>query len=148
MLWTICGLFIVPLTLLLQIFAVGHMCFYKLKFRYVDNRVHPIELSQINAENGPGENENNQHASNLQINTKSYNDILFNMGTIITLLSVFIFCCVLVYSLKTISKENARFVYYVNDFIPLFVTNFVLPCIFLITYHPSRTFLKQLILCK
>ena len=100
---TILGLLIVPLTFLLQSIALGHILFYKLKFRYVDNRVHPIQLNQGNAENGQVENENNKNDSNSQMNTKPYNEILFNIGIIISWLSVFIFSYILLYCLKTVS---------------------------------------------
>ena len=145
---TVLGLFIVPLTLLLQSFALGHILFYKLKFRNVDNRVHPIQLNQANAENSQGENERNKNDLNSQMNTKPYNEILFNISTIISWLSVFIFSNVLLYCLNTISKQNYHFIYYANDFIPLFLTNIVLPSIFYFTSHKSRIFFRQLILCN
>ena len=81
---TILGMAIVPLSVLLQFMAVGHIIFYKLKFRYLDTRAHPIQINQGNSNIIQNEKSNNQDAQDVQINTGPYNEILFNIGTIIS----------------------------------------------------------------
>ena len=142
---TILGQGIVPLSVLLQLVAVGHIIFYKWKFRYLDTRAHSIQINQRNNNIIQNEDLNNQDVQNVQINTEPYNEIIFNIGTIIAWLLVFIFSNVILYYLKSFSNQS---IYYVNDFIPLFMTNIVVPCTFFTTSHKSRIFIKQLFSCK
>ena len=139
---------IVPLSVLLQGIAVGHIIFYKLKFRYLDTRVHTIQINQRNNNDVQNEDSNNKDAPKTQLNTEPYNEIIFSIGTIITWLFVFIFCHVIIYNLKSFSDQNYRFIHYANDFIPLFITNIILPCTFFATSHKSRIFIKQLFVRK
>lgn len=139
---------IVPLSVLLQGIAVGHIIFYKLKFRYLDTRVHTIQINQRNNNDVQNEDSNNKDAPKTQLNTEPYNEIIFSIGTIITWLFVFIFCHVIIYNLKSFSDQNYRFIHYANDFIPLFITNVILPCTFFATSHKSRIFIKQLFVRK
>ena len=139
---------IVTLSVLLQGIAVGHIIFYKLKFRYLDTRAHPIEINQRNNNIVQNEDLNNHDAQNMQLNTEQYNEISFSIGTIIAWLFVFIFCHVILYNLKSVSNQNYKFIHYANDFIPLFITNVIMPCTFFATSHKSRIFIKQLFICK
>ena len=142
---TILGTGIVPLSVLLQFIAVGHIIFYKWKFRYLDTRANSIQINQRNNNYIQNEDLDNQDVQIVQINTEPYNEIIFNIGTIIAWLLVFIFCHVILYYLKSFSNQS---IYYVNDFIPLFITNVVVPCTFFSTSRKSRLFIKQLFLCK
>ena len=144
----ILGCVIAPVSVVLQVIAVGHIIFYKLKYRYLDNRVKPIQLNQENGNNIQGGNSNEQDVEGMQINTNPYNEIIFNVSTVISWLFIFTCCNILIYVLEAFPESNNQTIYYAMDFVPLFVTNVVLPSLFFIVSRHKRVFIKQLCLCK
>ena len=145
------ALFLFPLSLLLQIYAIAHITCYRWKYQQQDNRVHVFTINNgMNGKWAAGNPEYN-HGQEARVssipNTQAHNEILFGIKNMLFIiicvggLLVSAFCLSNLWT-NDYSSLHAIF-YYMNDFFPLFVVNTMFPCYFYSSNGNARKYIKQ-----
>ena len=132
-------------SLLLNVFAVSHISYYIRKHRHQDNTVYSIQLRTTANENDAEPRNLNHQPVGLRLNTRMYNQILFEVSTMVIFSSCLILGLIGIFSISIISKSSI--IHYVAHFIDLLVMliiNLIFPCTFYVYNHNLRVYIKKL----
>ena len=145
-------LFLFPLSLVLQIYAIAHITCYRWKYQRQDNRVHVFTIN--NGMNGkwkenPEANPGQKDADSPNPNTKAHNEILFGIKNMLFIIVSVGGILVSSYCLSNLWNNDYNSLhsifYYTNDFFPMFVVNTMFPCYFYSSNCNARKYLKQVL---
>ena len=145
--WIDCYVF--PVSLVLQICAAVHISYYRRKYQQQDNQVFVIQLRSLDNENVKQQPEQNHEEEVQELNTSKYNKILFEVKNMIIFAVVLIIFFLLWYG-TSIYQKNEQFsiIYYLQDFLAMFIFNVIFPCVFFLCNRKARVYIKELVCCS
>ena len=129
-------------------FACFHIYNYRRKYQKEDSRVHSIHIKSTSDSNDEGVPISVHRSENLRLNTTNYNPIFLDVGTmamfsVILTLSLLTLFCIMMISNST----GLYFVKNIIDIVMLFIINVISPCIFYLSNHDARVYVKGLFVC-
>ena len=139
--------YIVPASLILNIFAVLHISYCRYMYKKQDNTVHEIQLRPAGTQNNVESRDNGQSLEVVPVNTRRYNKILFQLNNMICFAVILIVCVVFVglYMVITHNMETINYVAeYCKGFMQFFLFGIIIPCIFYIRNRDARMYIKEL----
>ena len=129
-------------------FACFHIYYYKRKYQAEDNTVYSIQLKRTGDPNDARTAHPNHRSENLRLNTTNYNPILLDVG------SMAMFCVILALSLLCLfcimpisNSSGPYFVKNIIDIVMSFILHVISPCIFYLSNHDARLYVKRLFVC-
>ena len=78
--------YVMPLSIVMQVYALGHIAYYKWKYDRQDNQVRIFYLNPDAGRDAEGQQQqpsNNNSNNNPNLNTKAHNKLLFEIKTIV-----------------------------------------------------------------
>ena len=132
-------------SLILQVYALGHIAYYKWKYCREDNEVHIFYIAPESERDVEGQrNSTNQPSFNIT----SYNKLLFGVKTIVIIAMLLIISLLTMYIVGILQETDydsaLHIIYYIQDWIPGLVLNVIFPCYFYICNPEARVYLKQM----
>ena len=138
------GSYILPLSIAIHVYALGHIAYCNWRYRRQDNQIHIFHL-QPEVERGPGRQQPSN--SNANLNTRVYNKLLFEVTTIILFAILLITVLMTAHIIGKLQKENDyhtfRIIYYFQDWFPGVLTNVIFPCYFYKCNREARSYVKS-----
>ena len=148
--------FVLVPSLVIQVYAMVHITYYRWRYERQDNRVHVFHLTSFN-QGGSNQHTPNKHnqehdgtfASNL--NTQTHNKIIFEIANmilfVITLITIYISTYILRYTFKEDYYGIHPAIYYFAEFSTGILFNVIYPCYFYTTNKDARMYFKKMF-CK
>ena len=148
------GRYLLPLSVVLQAYAIVHITCYKWKYKRQDNRVHVFTIT-LGTPHGESNEDPESHqepepsVSSHPANTQAANnEILFgiiNMCSLVLCLGVILFSVYYISNLWTTDVYNGvdSIIYILHEFFPLLVANTVFPCYFYLSNSNARNYFKN-----
>ena len=161
-------LFVIPITLVIQLYAIAHITYYKWKYHGEDNRVHVLQqqpaVFTVGSEiekmasaksivrpqlRGKIDEENQIQENRIpHLNTKAHNTLLFEITHMVCYVSTIIVAAVTRKIIESLSKDEyytvSAVIFYAQDFVPGFIMQVMFPFFFYL-YNPDvRMYIKQL----
>ena len=141
------ALIVVPISIILHIFAASHISYYKRKYQKQDDTVYSIQIRQPTNEDVPDSSNSNLRQIPLKLNTKNYNEILFEVSTMVIFSVTLIISFLLIFCITTTASKMSNGMLYLShivDHLLLLSLNIVLPCTLYIFNRNLRLFVKGL----
>ena len=136
------------LSILIQVYALGHIAYYKWKYCREDNEVHIFYIAPEAERDVEGQR---QSTNKSNLNTTAYNKLLFEVKTLMIfamLLIIFLLAIYIVGILQETDYDRTlHVIYYLQDWTPGLVFNLIFPCYFYKCNPEARMYLKQMF-CK
>ena len=129
------------ISVVLQISAMSHICYFRKKYKQQDNTVYSIQIPPT------ADEENVRSIPNPvpdlpRINRTRYNQILFEVSTMLAYVVILIsLICILK---STQNSKTALNIKYILDLLIVFVVNVMLPITFFISNRNARMYIKGL----
>ena len=131
----------IPLSLVLHVYAAAHISYYKWKYKREDNHVYTITIRPINGQQG-----GIRECPEVNLNTLIYNEIIYSSMQML----LYTFGFVVILSLMVIAWyedesffNGSKIPYYFQDFFIPVLMNVIFPCWFYISNRKARRYLKQ-----
>ena len=146
------GKLLLPLSLVIQAYAIGHITYYRWKYQQQDNRIHVFTISMEmhgESDQDPESSQQQEILASPNVNTQSHNEILYGIKDMFFLalaIGIILISCIY---LSNLWKEDYNglysFMYYIHEFFPLFVLNIMFPCYFYLCNPTARKYFKELV---
>ena len=142
------GSYLIPLSAVIHIYALGHIAYYKWKYCREDTQVHIFYLNPQVDRGAEGKQPTN---NNQNLNTMAHNKLLFEVTTMIIVAILFITMGLAMIITGTLQDNNngRKFplIYYCQDWIPGLFANVIFPLYFYTSNPDARLYFKQFF-CK
>ena len=139
-------LIVVPISLVLHMFAAFHISYYKRKYQKQDDTVYSIQL-RPQRNDDPDDNKTlNLRKIPLKLNTSNYNEILFEVSTMALFSLVLIIFLILIFCITSPATGMPMGMIYLSHFadtLMMLTLNLVLPCTVCICNRNLRLFVKS-----
>lgn len=132
-------------SLILQVYALGHIAYYKWKYCRQDNEVHIFYI----APEAERDVEGQRHSTNKpNLNNTAYNKLLFEVKTII-IIAIMGFIFLLTMYVVGILQETGynralHLIYYIEDWTGVLAIFIIFPCYFYKCNPEARVYIKQM----
>ena len=139
---------LIPGSIIIHVYALGHIAFYKWKYCRQDNQVHIFYITPEGERDAERQQRSN---NNHNLNTTAYNKLLFEVKSIIIaaiLLIAFLLTAYIIGNLQEKGYDRALSVsYYIQDWLPGLLANVAFPFYFYKCNPEARMYFKQMF-CK
>ena len=133
-------------SVIIQVYALGHIAYYKWKYCREDNEVHIFYIAPEAERDVEGQRRHSTNKPNF--NNTSYNKLLFEAKTIIILAVVIIIFLLATYIIDNLQEKEydlaLHVIYYIQDWAPGLAVNVIFPCYFYKCNPEARVYLKQM----
>ena len=137
-----------PLSIVIQVYALGHIAYYKWTYDRQDNQVHIFYLNPDAGRDAEGQQQPSNNNNNPNLNTKAYNKLLFEVKTIIfiaILLIIFLLGVNIIDHLKENTWARALpIIYCLQDWMSMLLINVVFPFYFYTCNREARLYFKKM----
>ena len=148
-------LWLVPITVLIQFYAIGHITYYRWKYERQDknNRIDIFHLGQgSRRQQGQDQSAQDQSGANTtgwnRRNTIAHNPILYELKHMICIFICFLAVIIFQWFFHNLSRDDyynvSPFWFYLQDFGAPFGLQIVVPFFFYLYNVDARTYLKHL----
>ena len=148
------GQLLLGLSLVIQLYAMGHITYYRWTYQRQDKQIQIFSLTPFD-QSGPNDgcpsNQHNQEDEETgipHINNQAHNTILYEVKNMIIFALFYALFTISAYTIGYLSKDDyygiQPAIYYFEEFCPGLVINVVYPCCFYITNADARKYFKKI----
>ena len=144
---TVHTMIVVPISIILHIFVASHISYYKRKYQKQDDTVYSIQIQEPINEGDNNFSNSNLKQMPLKLNTRDYNEILYEVSAMIIFSITLIITLLLIICITTTASNMSNGMLYLShivDHLLLLTLNVVLPCTLYIFNNNLRLFIKGL----
>ena len=137
-----------PLSIVIQVYALGHIAYYQWKYDRQDNQVRVFYINPDTGRDEEGQQQPSNNRPNPNLNTKVHNKLLFEVNTIILnaiLLIVLVLAVTIIDHLKERNWAGLLpITYCFHDWAGMLLFNVVCPVCFYTFNHEARMYFTKI----